>query len=62
MPKRSHNIHDIFVRESFSDVGRAIAFFERFLPENLVRHFDFNFFNGFSGCSRWKVPTGTFWK
>nr|MBI1229652.1 transposase [Cytophagales bacterium] len=42
MTKRPRNIHDIFVRESFSDEGRAIAFFECFLPENLVRHFDFN--------------------
>jgi len=41
MAKRSHNIHDIFVRESFSDPERAVAFFERFLPENLVQHFDF---------------------
>jgi len=41
MAKRSHNIHDTFVRESFSDPGRAVAFFERFLPENLVQHFDF---------------------
>jgi len=41
MAKRTHNIHDIFVRESFSDTERAVAFFERFLPENIVRHFDF---------------------
>lgn len=41
MAKRSNNIHDIFVRESFSDVERAVAFFERFLPETLVKHFNF---------------------
>ena len=38
MAKRYHNIHDIFVRESFSDSERAVAFFERFLPETIVNH------------------------
>ncbi|WP_035805334.1 Rpn family recombination-promoting nuclease/putative transposase [Lunatimonas lonarensis] len=38
MAKRSHNIHDIFVRESFSDSGRAVAFFERFLPNSIISH------------------------
>ena len=38
MAKRSHNIHDIFVRESFSDSERAGAFFERFLPETIIHH------------------------
>jgi hypothetical protein len=28
MAKRIHNIHDIFVRESFSDAERAVAFFD----------------------------------
>ena len=42
MAKRSHNIHDTFVRESFSDPERAVAFFERFLPETLVQNFDFD--------------------
>ena len=36
--KRYHNIHDIFVRESFSDSERAVAFFERFLPETIIHH------------------------
>jgi len=40
MAKRYHNIHDIFVRESFSDSERAIAFFERFLPETMVKYFN----------------------
>ncbi|MGB4959615.1 MAG: Rpn family recombination-promoting nuclease/putative transposase, partial [Saprospiraceae bacterium] len=36
MPESINNIHDKFVRESFSDATRAIAFFERFLPEELI--------------------------
>lgn len=40
MAKSYHNIHDIFVRESFSDAERAIAFFERFLPETMVKYFN----------------------
>jgi hypothetical protein len=39
MAKRSHNIHDIFVRESFSDSERAVVFFERFLPDTLLKQF-----------------------
>jgi len=35
-----HNIHDKFVRETFSDPGRAIAFFERFLPKSLTDQID----------------------
>ena len=42
MAKRPPNIHDTFVRESFSDPKRAVAFFEKFLPESLAQHFDFN--------------------
>jgi predicted transposase/invertase (TIGR01784 family) len=38
MANRLHNIHDIFVRESFSDSERAVAFFERFLPETIIHH------------------------
>jgi hypothetical protein len=30
------NIHDKFVKAAFSDTNRAIAFFEKFLPEELV--------------------------
>nr|MBI1232853.1 hypothetical protein [Cytophagales bacterium] len=41
MAKRPPNIHDTFVRESFSDPERAAAVFEIFLPEPLARHFDF---------------------
>ncbi|MBK9567385.1 MAG: Rpn family recombination-promoting nuclease/putative transposase [Saprospiraceae bacterium] len=33
-----HNIHDKFVRESFSDPGRAIAFLERFLPDEMLKN------------------------
>lgn len=40
MAKRSHNIHDVFVRESFSDSERAVAFFERYLLETIVNHLD----------------------
>lgn len=40
MTKRYHNIHDIFVRESFSDSERAVAFFERFLPDTLLKQFN----------------------
>nr|MBI1228713.1 hypothetical protein [Cytophagales bacterium] len=41
MAKRPRNIHDTFVRESFSDPVRAVAFFKEFLPSNLAQHFDF---------------------
>ncbi|WP_162344022.1 Rpn family recombination-promoting nuclease/putative transposase [Cyclobacterium salsum] len=41
MAKRYHNIHDAFVRESFSDAERAVAFLECFLPEKLVKHINF---------------------
>ncbi|MFZ1750458.1 MAG: Rpn family recombination-promoting nuclease/putative transposase, partial [Saprospiraceae bacterium] len=37
MPDNINNIHDKFVRESFSDATRAIAFFERFLPEEMLK-------------------------
>ena len=30
------NIRDKFVKATFSDTNRAIAFFEKFLPEELV--------------------------
>jgi predicted transposase/invertase (TIGR01784 family) len=42
MAKRPPNIHDTFVRESFSDPERAAAAFERFLPQNLTQYFDFS--------------------
>jgi hypothetical protein len=42
MAKRHPNIHDTFVRESFSDPQRAAAVFECFLPPNLVQHLDFS--------------------
>ena len=32
-----HNLHDKFVKASFSDVDRAAAFFEQFLPEELQK-------------------------
>jgi len=35
-----HNIHDKFVRESFSDPERAVAFFEIMLPEDLYAKLD----------------------
>ena len=35
-----HNIHDKFVRESFSDPNRAIAFLERFLPDEMIINLD----------------------
>ncbi|WP_162418839.1 Rpn family recombination-promoting nuclease/putative transposase [Cyclobacterium roseum] len=41
MAKRYHNIHDTFVRESFSDAERVVAFLECFLPEKLVKHINF---------------------
>lgn len=36
MGEKINNIHDKFVRESFSDVRRASAFIEHFLPRELV--------------------------
>jgi predicted transposase/invertase (TIGR01784 family) len=42
MGKRLHNIHDKFVRESFSDKERAVAFFERFLPYPILYQLDFD--------------------
>ena len=36
------NIHDKFVKATFSDTDRAIAFFEKFLPENIVSTLDLN--------------------
>ena len=33
-------IHDKFVKASFSDTGRAMAFFEKFLPEKVVSGLD----------------------
>jgi hypothetical protein len=41
MAKRPPNIHDTFVRESFSDPERAAAVFEKFLPPTLAKHLDF---------------------
>ena len=35
MQNNIHNLHDKFVKASFSDVDRAASFFERFLPEEL---------------------------
>ena len=35
-----HSIHDKFVRESFSDPVRAIAFLERFLPDEMINNLD----------------------
>ena len=35
--KRTNNIHDKFVKASFSDAERAIAFFEKFLPDQLLQ-------------------------
>jgi predicted transposase/invertase (TIGR01784 family) len=36
MGNNIHNIHDKFVKASFSDQDRAIAFFEKFLPEKIL--------------------------
>jgi len=36
------NIHDKFVKATFSDTNRAIAFFEKFLPENILSSLDLN--------------------
>ncbi len=41
MEDKINNIHDKFVRESFSDVGRATSFFEKMLPPGLVEQLDF---------------------
>jgi len=40
MAKKIHHQHDKFVRASFSDTGRAAAFFEQFLPEVLIDEID----------------------
>ncbi|MFZ1751795.1 MAG: Rpn family recombination-promoting nuclease/putative transposase [Saprospiraceae bacterium] len=40
MSNSINNIHDKIVRESFSDPSRAIAFFEKFLPETLLLHLE----------------------
>ncbi|MBK9257473.1 MAG: Rpn family recombination-promoting nuclease/putative transposase [Saprospiraceae bacterium] len=40
MAKKIHNIHDKFVKASFSDPDRAAAFFENFLPEILLKEID----------------------
>ncbi|MFZ1751391.1 MAG: Rpn family recombination-promoting nuclease/putative transposase [Saprospiraceae bacterium] len=40
MAKKIYNIHDKFVRESFSDPSRAIAFFEKFLPSDVLEYLD----------------------
>ena len=37
MQNNIHNLHDKFVKASFSDVDRAAAFFEQFLPEELQK-------------------------
>ncbi len=37
MQNNIHNLHDKFVKASFSDVDRAVSFFERFLPEELQK-------------------------
>ena len=36
MPNKAHHIHDKFIKASFSDPKRAVAFFEQFLPAHLV--------------------------
>ena len=40
MAEKINNIHDKFVRESFSDVKRAASFIEHFLPSQLVSSID----------------------
>lgn len=42
MKENINNIHDKFVRESFSDIRRAAAFFEHFLPKDLVSTIEFS--------------------
>jgi hypothetical protein len=37
MDKEINNIHDIFVKESFSDPERAISFFDATLPVDLKK-------------------------
>jgi predicted transposase/invertase (TIGR01784 family) len=44
MAKRPRNIHDTFVRESFSDPKRSVAFFKQFLPKKLAQHINFETF------------------
>ncbi len=45
MGEKINNIHDKFVRESFSDTKRAAAFIEHFLPTELVSSIDLNTLN-----------------
>jgi predicted transposase/invertase (TIGR01784 family) len=40
MSKKTHHLHDKFVKASFSDSDRAISFFERFLPDSLLKEID----------------------
>jgi predicted transposase/invertase (TIGR01784 family) len=40
MEDKINNIHDKFVRESFADVDRAISFFEKMLPSDLIDQID----------------------
>ena len=40
MSKKIHHLHDKFVKASFSDPDRAISFFERFLPDPLLKEID----------------------
>ena len=42
MPNKINNPHDKFVRETFSNIERASAFFERFLPEEVRKQLDFS--------------------
>ena len=40
MSEKINNIHDKFVRETFSDKARAISFFEKVLPDALKTNLD----------------------
>jgi len=40
MADNINNIHDKYVKESFSDLNRAAAFFEKMLPKELIEQLD----------------------
>lgn len=40
MAKKKSNIHDVFVRDTFSDPERAVVFLEEFLPQPLKNALD----------------------
>ena len=42
MAKQNPNIHDAYVKETFSDKERAVAFFEAFLPPDVANLLNFD--------------------